>query len=93
MAVFVLSRCPSLLNLNIWTLQDHSRSNNKDFSDLHFETRIVTEESVEIAPGSILIPDLNIIGARWDDVSMTLCDLHSDSPTINRQQTFLITIH
>ncbi len=85
MAVFVLSRCPSLLNLNIWTLQDYSRSNDKDFTDLHFETQIVTEESVEIAPGSILIPDLNIIGAQWDDDSMSLCDLLSDSPTINRQ--------
>ena len=80
-------KVPGLLNRDICTLQDYSRTNNKDFSDLHFETRIVTEESPEIAPGSILIPDLNIIGARWDDDSGSLCDLHPDSPTINRQDS------
>lgn len=74
-----------LSNVNICTLQDYSRNNNKDFTDLHFETRIVTEEPSDIAPGSILIPNLNIIGAQWDDDSNSLCDLHSDSPTINRQ--------
>ena len=81
---------PSLLNWNFCTLQDYSRSNNKDFSDLHFVTSIVTEESPEIAPGSILIPDLNIIGARWDAETNSLCDLHSDSPTINRQESLIL---
>ena len=44
----------------------------------------MTGDFDDIPDGSILIPDLNIIGALWDTEKESLADLDLTSPTINK---------
>ena len=64
--------------------QDFSRKNNVEFNDLDFQSKVVTGDFDDIPDGSILIPDLNIIGALWDTEKESLADLDLTSPTINK---------
>ena len=56
-----------------------------DFNDLHFECKILSEDTTDTIPStSIVIPGLQIIGSRWDEECQSLADLHPTSQTINR---------